>query len=88
MPIFRILINRLEYLIRSFPHHILFGFTQQETGLTKLFLPKLSLWYCNDFGKDMKGRIAKLHLISKKGGKSEAVLFEFLQKYESAGKRF
>ena len=36
----------------------------------------------------MKGRIAKLHLISKKGGKSEAVLFEFLQKYESAGKHF
>lgn len=36
----------------------------------------------------MKGRIAKLHLISKKGGKSEAVLFEFLQKYESAGKQF
>ena len=31
----------------------------------------------------MKGRIAKLHLISKKGGKSEAVLFEFLQKYDN-----
>ena len=30
----------------------------------------------------MKARIAKLHLISKKGGKSEIVLFEFLQKYE------
>ena len=31
----------------------------------------------------MKGRIAKLHLMSKKGGKSEAVLFEFLQKYDN-----
>ena len=35
----------------------------------------------------MKGRIAKLHLISKKGGKSEAVLFEFLQKYDHSSGR-
>ena len=34
--------------------------------MEKVFLPKLSLWYSADFGKDMKSRVAKLLLNTTK----------------------
>ena len=54
--------------------------------MEKVFLPKLSLWYSADFGKDMKSRVAKLLLISQKGGKSSAVLTALLGRYEEKDK--
>ena len=54
----------------------------KESGLEKVFLPKLSLWYSADFGRDMKSRVAKLLLISQKDGRSSAVLTELLGRYE------
>ena len=58
----------------------------QESGLEKVFLPKLALWYCADFGRDTKSRVAKLLLISQKGGRSSAVLTGLLGRYADKDK--
>jgi hypothetical protein len=57
----------------------------QESGLEKVFIPRLSLWYTADFGRDMKSKISKLLLMSPIGGRSYAVLTELLEKYKECG---